>query len=346
MAVLGLLVLTWAIGGVLSAHPNLVESLYINVLYCFYRKLWYGISWLSPFPLIYVWLFFILGWIVVLIWRLKKSPNKWKSYLTEVFYFLAVHCIWFYWAWGFCYHRKSLRDRLDLSYHTDSIRFLNECLEVTARCNTFRARTMPELSYAQLESETLLSMQDLFGRLSLPYFPAVRSRQLWPQGVLLVWSTAGIYLPFSGEAQIDAGLHSLQKPFTLAHEIAHVMGWTDEGECNFLAYLVCQNSSDFLLQYSAELTYWKYLASNARRKHPEWYRKMYSALSDEVKSDLHAVEEQMQKFPDFLPGLRDWLYNWYLKLHGVQSGTNSYYEMVNWIIAFKDKQKKDSEGKF
>ena len=56
----------------------------------------------------------------------------------------------------------------------------------------------------------------------------IRCRQILPQGILLRISTAGFYNPLTGECNIDKGLHPLQKPFVMAHELFHGMGITGE----------------------------------------------------------------------------------------------------------------------
>lgn len=61
-------------------------------------------------------------------------------------------------------------------------------------------------------------------------------RVLEPAGCLLVFGTAGIFWPFSGEGYVDSGLDSLVIPFTMAHEFAHGFGWTDEGNAILLLY--------------------------------------------------------------------------------------------------------------
>jgi len=57
-----------------------------------------------------------------------------------------------------------------------------------------------------------------------------RGRQLKPKGVLLRLSTAGVYWPWAGEGNIDAGLHPLQKPAVMAHERNDLQAIYDNSE--------------------------------------------------------------------------------------------------------------------
>ncbi|MCB0582976.1 MAG: DUF3810 family protein, partial [Phaeodactylibacter sp.] len=72
----------------------------------------------------------------------------------------------------------------------------------------------------------------------------------------------GLYFPFTGEGHIDAGLHPLQKPYVMAHELAHGYGFGDEGTCNFLGYLACIGSDDPVIAYIGHLNYWRTLAAD------------------------------------------------------------------------------------
>ena len=59
--------------------------------------------------------------------------------------------------------------------------------------------------------------------------------------------------PTYSRPHVDKGLHELAQPYIMAHEVSHAFGVTDEGECNFLAALICRNSAHALLNYSGGL---------------------------------------------------------------------------------------------
>ena len=76
----------------------------------------------------------------------------------------------------------------------------------------------------------------LIGNLEKFGYPApakVRGRRLFPKGLLLRISTAGVYIPFTGEGHIDAGLHHLQLPFVMAHEMSHATASGEKGTVIF-----------------------------------------------------------------------------------------------------------------
>src|SRR5690606_10755435 len=161
--------------------------------------------------------------------------------------------------------------------------------------------------------------------LGLPGIGRVRVRQPWPKGILMRWSTAGIYIPQVAEGHIDRGLAAVQKPFTMAHEMAHGYGVTDEGACNFIAWLACRQSPDPAIRYSGALLYWRYVASEMPR---EAVDQALQKLPPVVERSLRVIRDNNRRYPDILPRLRDLIYGTYLRGHGVQGGLRSYHYVV------------------
>jgi hypothetical protein len=148
-------------------------------------------------------------------------------------------------------------------------------------------------------------------------------------------STAGVYIPFTGEGNIDPGLHYLQLPFVMAHEMSHAYGFGDEGTCNFLAYLACTQSEDLFLKYVGHLYYWRYVASDYREFQPEAYKDFFETLPVGVKSDLAAIRQEMDKYPDIFPAVRDAAYTAYLQAQGIQEGLKNYDRVIMMVHAWK-----------
>lgn len=161
--------------------------------------------------------------------------------------------------------------------------------------------------------------------LGLQKIGKVRVRQLWPNGILLRWNTAGIYIPHAFEGQVDHGQLSVQKPYTMAHEMAHGFGVTDEGTCNFIAWLACAQSDDPWMRYSGALTYWKYVAFETPA---DTVRQKLKTFPPVIEKTLQLIRDNDKKYPDLFPKYRDAIYSSYLKHHGVTEGLRSYNEVV------------------
>jgi hypothetical protein len=188
-----------------------------------------------------------------------------------------------------------------------------------------------------LENEVRAEVEQLLEKLNYPTAGTVRGRQLWPKGILLRFSTAGVYFPWTGESNIDAGLHPIQVPFTMAHEFAHGYGFTDEGTCNFLAYLACIQSENPMFQYSGQLSYWRYLASSYRRNDREGYAGYFKNLPRGMVEDLYSIDANSDKYPDLLPSWRDAVYDTYLKTQGIHEGVINYNRIVMLVKSLRSK---------
>ena len=66
------------------------------------------------------------------------------------------------------------------------------------------------------------------------------------------------YQPLTGEAIIRADLPLWTQPYTIAHEMAHQMGYASETEANFIAYVAAVESGDPILRYSMLLQMFTY----------------------------------------------------------------------------------------
>ena len=165
----------------------------------------------------------------------------------------------------------------------------------------------------------------------------VRVRSLKPRGSLLIWSTAGVYLPFVAEGHIDDGLHPIVKPFTMAHEMTHGYGITEESACNFISFLACVNSDDLFFQYSGWMGYFKYLMAACRKTNSDQFQCFLEILDPGVRSDIQEIYTHHEKYPNILPALRDRIYNSFLKSHGIKEGMVNYSMMIrlaaNWQVS-------------
>ncbi len=61
---------------------------------------------------------------------------------------------------------------------------------------------------------------------------------------------SGVYFPFTGEPNFNADAPDFERPFSIAHEMAHQRGFARESEANFVAFLVCAHADDPFVRYS------------------------------------------------------------------------------------------------
>lgn len=336
------LLLRW----IAAARPDWTERFYSRGLFIGIRNIIdYGLAWL-PFPLAYLVIPGVLIWMGVSIrrwWRRREGGwDKIRSAGAGILAFLGGLLFFFFFLWGFNYSRIPLEQQLDLQPQPLTTEELREEFDLaTTALIAARARIpgasdralnyLPEARplEQQLRKEVAAWLQ------SKGYYAGgrVRGRQLYPKGALLRFGTAGIYFPFTGEGHADAGLHPLQMPPVLAHELAHGFGFGDEGVCNYIAYAACVHSDDPVIAYASILSFWRTLAAQYRARRPDEYRQLREALPAGILADIEAIYQTMLAYPDLFPRFRDAAYNTYLKAQGVQEGMLSYDKVVMLVRA-------------
>ena len=341
----------WILLGVLTLfllrlaarHPQAVESIYGHFLYPGVRTVFRYTLGLLPFPGLTV---VIIAALVLLLFTairpILRREVSWTSFALGTLATAGAVIFLFYALWGFNYARPGVVERMELDAPPlDSAALVEEFSIATRELNTHTAAHETILrdrlgEFDPVMEKTLAaSVERRIVPLDYAEVARPRGRLLRPTGVLLRFSTAGIYIPYSGEGHVDAGMLPVQIPFTMSHEIAHGYGVTDEGECNFLAYLACTDSDDALVRYSGLISYWRYVASEYRRNFPEEYKTQYEIVHPLVKETLVAIRDNNMKYPDIMPKVRNAVYDTYLRSNGVDDGLVSYSRMVRMVSAYR-----------
>ena len=333
-----------------KASPEWTEQVYSRGLYLWIRKAMGAILGWFPFPLIYLFFGILVIWLLSLARKIQwKQLLSWKGWVNlgmNIGAFAGGILFFFFFLWGFHYGRipfvqqQSLVLRpipvdslfLQLEQTTQDVLILRETL-IGRQEEAIDKTLVPE----NLETLTRSSVQRTLSKLGYPSEGIVRGRFLQPKGVFLRFSSAGLYWPFVGEGNIDSGLHSLQQPFTLAHELAHGYGITNEGVCNFIAYLACQESQNPYIQYSGMVAYWRYLAIAYQRFQKEKYWAFRDQLPKGFQADMEAINNTLTQYPDIMPRFRNFAYDRYLKSQGISEGMASYSQIIMLVKAYEEK---------
>lgn len=143
----------------------------------------------------------------------------------------------------------------------------------------------------------------------------------------------GIYLGFTGECNINGDVTPANLPFVMAHEMAHRMCVAPEDEANFTAYLVLRDSSAPQLRYSAYYSAFIYCYNALYRVDREAALDLFSQVDCGVYADIVQANERYDKYEGELQELSDKVNNFYLQTMQQPSGTRSYGEVVDLIMA-------------
>jgi hypothetical protein len=333
---------------IFSYQPELAEQYYSRGLFLMIRwAIDYMIGWI-PIPLIY---FFILILSVWLFYSLRKFANmkaQWSYKLgyaaLSVLSFLGGTLFFFFFMWGYNYARLPIEESLKLEVQPLQAKELRTELKWVSE-KLVKLREELSVHYGEQPNELELPKQteeklrnSLEAWLDMRGFPTlgrVRGRWLYPKGIFLRFSSAGLYFPFTGEGHIDPGLHILDHPYTLAHELSHGYGFGDEGTCSFLSFIACTESGNSFFAYSAYLNYWMTLARNYRYYQPNDYAQVRDWLSEENKADIEAMYAELRKYPDIMPKFRNFAYDAYLKSQGIEEGMLNYNRVIMLVRAWR-----------
>lgn len=292
---------------------------------------------------LFLWIFMWLRGVIRLIRRIR---NKAKTSVV-FFKFLGISVapiVFFYWLWGFNYAREPLSRTLNLQLKSVSINQLKNEMEYTLDQMIFIRHqlkigdsTTVLMAYLNAAADTILlhSAPEVLEEFGLNHYSNAPVKSFWPVGILHRLNTSGFYNPFTGECYRERDLHPIQIPFIKAHEWCHAQGVTDEGDANFLAYWICVSSGDLLYAYSGYLEYWRYLSAEMRKLDPDAYNFAREGLPYGIRADLLEIRENLLKYPEFMPSVRDAVYDSYLKTHGISEGMASYNRLVNMVVATK-----------
>ena len=342
----------------LVAAPSTIERVYSRGFFPQLRRVWDVVSGLSPVPLFYVfWVLVIVVLARALVLsrremsRVGQGRTRWQR--TRTFFarllprligtvvFLSML---FLMLWGFNYGRVPVDEKMGFDRYQPTQDELRErvyeeavLLSKLRRSITSDTNALSQqLSPMDLESNIRPLVSQALEVHGYPAPGTPRARQLKPKGVLLSWSTAGVYWPWAGEANIDAGLHHLQKPAVMAHEFGHAYGFGDEGTCTFWAYLAGLQATDPYLKYCFKLAYWRQLAGRLRRAEPERYTEWRATELDAgVRNDLQAIYDNQTLYRDIAPVVRDLTYDAYLRTQGVHGGLANYGTVIQLVEGYR-----------
>jgi len=290
---------------------------------------------LLPIPSIYIIAPVFIG--IFFVFRQKMKFWWLESIISCLIYIIIA----FYVTWGFNYQQPSIYEisnlkpvEIDSAYITSTFRNQTKLLDSLLNENSELAIRN---SHSNLESHLRDIQESIIRDWGVPTLGRVRVRPIF-KGSLLHIRTSGVYIPHAFEGHLDSGLYGLQHPFTMAHEMAHGYGFTDESVCNFISYITCIQSNRSEVKFSAELAYWRYLVGYYKYFHRSIWKSEYENLNPKLKYHLNQISEHINKYKDWMPKYRDVIYDQYLKSHGVKAGIRSYSQMILLIASYREEK--------
>ena len=144
----------------------------------------------------------------------------------------------------------------------------------------------------------------------------------------------GVYSFFTGEANINIDFPDYTIPFTAAHELAHQRGIARENEANMVAFLVCINSTDAYIRYSAYVNMYEYVSNALYSADKALYAKASANLDFKIRAEHVAYNEFFEQYAYSVSSKISGAVNdTYLKSQGTE-GQVSYGMVVDLTVAY------------
>lgn len=305
-----------------------------------------------------VWIPFSLAeWLIILIPVLlaalivvacRSYSDSWKSAWIYTGKLVSVLCaVWVIFVWNFApgYYGTTLDRKLGLDRRKISAQELYQ----TALILTGQLQELSdELVFPGEDSSSVMpytvsemnqKLMEAYDRYSETHdFPDrfySRVKPVMLSEPMSYTHITGVYSFFTGEANINVNFPDYTIPFTAAHELAHQRGVAREDEANMTAFLVCMESDDAYIRYSALLNVYEYVASALWSADRELYKSMYSTLTSEVLQEERAYSIFFEKYRENVAAnVSEATNNAYLQSQGSSEGTRSYNMVVDLTVAY------------
>lgn len=142
----------------------------------------------------------------------------------------------------------------------------------------------------------------------------------------------GMTDPYFLETLVERELLPFERSFVVAHEWAHLAGYADESEANFVGWLTCLRGST-ADRYSG----WLFLyAELSRAVRPADRAALSARLAPGPRADLKAIADRYRRQVSPAVSAAGWrVYDRYLKANRVEAGAASYAEVVRLALGVR-----------
>lgn len=145
---------------------------------------------------------------------------------------------------------------------------------------------------------------------------------------------AGVYSPYTLEANVCREGPDFLRGFTMMHEQTHLRGFMNEAEANFVAFLACENSADPYFEYSgychALLNCMNALYS---ADYAQWAA-LRAQYCESLSADMRAQNAYVSANESPVSDVSDAVNDAYLKLNSQTEGVRSYGMVVDLLLAY------------
>lgn len=291
----------------------------------------------------------ILAFLIVAGIKAVRSDKN-HAYLKYICTLLAIITTFyslFVFTLGTAYQGRTLYDKLDVEKpkyeNPDELialcEYLRDSANECARDIKFNEKNGSVMPCSRGELNELLNEACIKAAKKYRFIAPLRSnfKDVILSTPMTYTHISGVYTYYTGEANINTNFPDYTLPFTAAHEMAHQRGIAREEEANFVAYLICMESDDDYVRYSAYINLLEYVQSALYKADKTAYSAFYRTLGEDIIIEYRAYDEFFDNYrTNVAADVSGAINNAYLQSQGQSAGTMSYSLVVGLAIAYID----------
>lgn len=314
----------------LKNNPSLVDEYYTNWIYKGIFRINSLIFSNISFPvgeLLYLFITFLFIYFIYNLFRFKLTD------FLNFFTFISIIYFLFYSLWGLNYFNNSISSKVNLKNQfefeelDDTIKKIifninNEIFKIEKnKIDTFNLKLYIDKNINN-NSESNYFKNSIISKF------------------FLYQKVSGHFVPFTSEAIIIKEIPNINYPIVILHEQAHQMGYADEADASFIAFINSIENDSAYIRYSGYFNALINLLNEIIINYPEELDLYKNKLDDRILKDLDISREFWNKYSNnMFDKITNALYDFYLKSNNQESGIKSYSEVSNYIIDFYQNDK-------
>lgn len=324
------LLLAAFVAAIVPTPAGVVERFYSHGVYAQVQPIITATSNRVPLAVLDLAVAILLIWLLVSVLRAYRRRGAGAASVRAFAFLLtagAMVYLLFLASWGLNYRRVPLEARLDFerSRITPAAAVALASTAVERVNEGHAAAHASSLDIERLQS-SVHEVQRLLGR---PRTAAVaRPKPSLLQHYFRFAAIDGMTVPIFLEVILNPDLLPVELPTTFAHEQAHIAGYADESEANFLAWVACVRSGDPVAQYSAWLDAYL-VAVNAI---PRDVRATLPRLDEGPREDLKAIAARYARASPRVREAARGVYDSYLKANRIEEGIDNYGVVLQLLL--------------
>jgi hypothetical protein len=290
----------------------------------------------------------LVFFIVLIIIRIvKKKYNRDFARLGKVLLCIGLTAVTVYmFNSEVNYNRRTFPDIIGLktqNHPKETVRGALEYICEIAYANmpyvTFDQGLVLSENTEQRAAEAMKKLAEQYDILKINYprpKPVLTSRFWLSQGTI-----AGVYSPFTLEANYNSDMPEYDIPETVCHELSHLTGFMREDEANFIAFLACMNSEDPDFIYSgAAIAVSNLYNAYASVATDEEIAEVYEIIPIEFLVDYTLGNKYWQPFREKpMQAVYTAINDTVLKAQGQEDGVKSYGRVTDLILAWYEENR-------